>query len=300
MMRSLHRPSLVLAAALLFVLSCERKPEPTPPPVVAPVGTTPSPEKEPPVEYHGGPVAVAEPEVLHERGELRVERQRWRSDGVDGVAWRVRVPLSVTVEIPASDTVAAFTSLLPAGSGPWAAINGGFYEAAGDMYRPMGLVVSGGDEVSSITHRGGSGIFYVDEEGRPAIAHRADFDASPSVAVQSIDRIVADGESVVTRKPGATGAARSAVVVGDQHFWLIIAVAEGDIQPRPGGALLRRTRTGLSLWAFAEYVLATTDAEDALNLDGGISTQLAVRDGDYQLLIEGVRGTMNAVVVRPE
>jgi hypothetical protein len=238
--------------------------------------------------------------VLHQAQGLRVERQRWEFGDVEGIAWRARVGLDADVDLSTSDDVVAFRRLLPTDPGPWAAINGGFYEAVpdSDTYRPMGLVVSEGEEKSGLTRRGGSGVFYVDEDG-PAVAHRDQFATAPSVALQSIDRIVSDGESVVSRRAGAKGAARSAVVVGDSHLWLVIAVADADVTETSTGARLSKSGEGLPLWAFAEYVLATTDAHDALNLDGGVSTQLAVRDHDFILYVDGVRGTINALVARP-
>jgi uncharacterized protein YigE (DUF2233 family) len=230
-----------------------------------------------------------------------VERQPWKVGDLEGVAWRARLPLDADIELPARDAVTVFRDILPDDEGPWVAINGGFYEAipGEDGYRPMGLVVTDGEEVSQLTARGGSGVFFVDENG-PAVVHRKAFDAAPTVALQSIDRIVSGGESVVSRRPDARQAARSGVVVGHSHLWFIIAVANADVTETSRGAQLRKTRTGMPLWAFAEYVLATTDVEDALNLDGGVSTQLAVRDGEFELYVDGVRGTINALVARPK
>lgn len=293
---------VILVLVLAASLACEKK---TPPshPTTPPSSTVPSTDPAPPPPptlYSGEPVAVADVDVLHETEGLRVEKQLWKFGGIKGVAWRARLPLDAAVALPAADDVQRFRDFLPDDTGPWVAINGGFYEAIpnGDGYRPMGLVVSEAREVSALTVRGGSGVFYVDEQG-PAIAHRRDFGAAPTVALQSIDRIVSDSASVVSRNADARGASRSAVIVGRDYLWLVIAVAAEDVTPTSNGARLSKSGAGLPLWAFADYVLATTDAEHALNLDGGVSTQLAARDGDFELYVDGVHGTINALVARP-
>src|SRR5690606_9506952 len=100
--------------------------------------------------------------------------------------------------------------------GPYAAINGAFYEKG-----PMGLVVSDGVERHPLEARGGSGIFLVDEDG-PMIVPREDWQPGPAPALQSIDRIVHLGENLVAKETGAPRAARSAVVVGQHHVWLVV------------------------------------------------------------------------------
>jgi len=251
--------------------------------------------------FHGTPVAVTKVQVLHDTSGLRVERQQWKFGATQGAAWRVRLPLDAGVSLSSGNGVMGFQRLVPTGDGPWAAINGGFYELIPKRraYRPMGLVVSEGKRLSKLTGRGGSGVFYVDGDG-PAIVKRSAYGAQhPRVALQSIDRLVADGKSVVSRQHATQTAARSAVVVGRSHLWFVVAVDARDFIGIAQGARLTTTSHGLSLWAFAEYLRATTDVRDALNLDGGVSTQMAVQDGSYALRIDGVRGTINALVARP-
>lgn len=288
---------------VVVAAACDKKEATnTPEPAASPRQTTaaPAPAPEHAPEYSGTPVAVIGPKVLHESPGFRVESQQWKLGGTEGIAWRARLSLDAEVALSVADDVTPFRKLWPKDDGPWVAINGGFYEAVPDSetYRPMGLVVSNATEVAGLTRRGGSGVFYVDEEG-PAVVHRREFASAPTVALQSIDRIVSDGDSVVRKKPGATGAPRSAVVVGESHLWFVITAASDDVKETPNGARLSSSDSGMPLWAFAEYVLDTTDARDALNLDGGVSTQLAVRDDDFKLYVYGVRGTLNALVARP-
>ena len=152
--------------------------------------------------------------------------------------------------------------------GAWATINGGFYERwpnGSHPYRAMGVVQSQGKEHSPYRHRGGSGVLVVDaKESSPQILHRDAYKKRggdpPWQALQSIDRIVSGGD---------------------------------------GGARLFKTSfLGLPLWAFAAYVRDSTGAQEALNMDGAVSTQMMVRlDGEVFKLI-GERGIINAVELR--
>ncbi len=295
-----------LLIVTLLIAAC--KPDPSPPmAATVALAAVPAPADEgegeeptvspPPVVVSGTPVAVSAFETLHENGEFVVWRQVWQFGATRGLAWLVRVPRTAPAAVVHSDDVVPFADLLPDDDGPWAAINGGFYEAENSGYRPMGLVISDGTVGSELTRRGGSGVFYVDERG-PHIVHRSGFSAAPEHALQSIDRLVDRGTSVVNQRPGQSEAMRSAVAISADHLWIVALAADADIAVVPGGVRLSRSGAGLPLWAFAEYVLAATGATEALNLDGGVSTQIAVRDGDYALHVEGVRGTINAVVLR--
>ena len=310
----LRSPSHVLPLTLLIglLVGCEGRPEPPPMPErhAAPEPAlvheaAPEPVATPEASFAGdGPIEFAPVEVLHEREGLRLEAQRYRFEGLTGRAFRVRLPRRPDLRIVASDEVVDFDELLPNDRGPWAAINGGFYAAAtpGEPYEAMGLVMSGGDEHHELTRNGGSGVLVVTGDAAPVIVHRSDLDGSPREALQSIDRIVAGGENLVKPRDDARSAARSAVVVGEDHLWLVALTADGSLIPLRGadGYGLKSTGwQGLPLWAFAQYLLETTDARDALNLDGAVSTQLAVRDGEYRFELRGERGTINAIVVRP-
>lgn len=301
------------AASIFLGLLCACEPEPPPPPApVAPPRTVPaptSPTDSPrdagpaaePIEYAGNPVGIAAIEVLREGPGWRFERQSWRVGETEGTAWRARFDADAKFDVNASPDVVAFSELLPDDEGPWVTINGGFYEAHDEGFRPMGLVVSGGHESSPWTKRGGSGIFYVDADG-PAIVHRDEYrKRSPKalVALQSIDRVLDERRSLVTAKPDADAASRSGVAVGEEAVWFVAVAANDDIVETPHGVRLRRSDRGMPLWAFAHYLHVTTDATTALNLDGGVSTQLAARDGEWSFVVEGARGTINALVARP-
>ena len=299
----------VTIVALWFaaVLGCERCPskQATEPPGIEleqQVSTDPqSPQQEPETAEPVAPQPIGEDlfvwptEVMLETDGLVLERQAWQLGNLRGRAWRVRLPTSGTVRIEPAEEIAAFTDFLPGDEGPWAAINGGFYDR--DL-APMGLVVADGVEHHPLRSNGGSGVFAMTENG-PTILHRTDWEPGPVQALQSIDRLIDAGASVVSSRDDR-GAARSAVAVGPDHLWLIVAASDDSIRVVPDGVWLRWTaRSGLPLWAFADYILGTTNALSALNLDGGGSTNLVVKTRAQQFRVIGERGTINAIVVRP-
>lgn len=240
-------------------------------------------------------VQVEEPVVLLEEGGLVLDRQSWSFEGRTGTAWRARVPLTGTARVVPSAQVLPFDELLPTDTGPWAAINGGFYEAGA-----MGLVVASGVEHTALSPRGGSGVFQFGPAGA-AVVHRDAWLPGAPEALQSIDRLVDQGRNLVKRREGAALAARSAVVVGRDALWLVALAEDESVQPlATKGARLRGTSgRGLPLWSFAAYLIEQCGAREALNLDGAISTQLAARTSTDRFALVGEAGTINALVLRP-
>lgn len=239
-------------------------------------------------------LALTPPTIRLESGGLRLEEQSWRRGDEAGLAWRVSVALPGHASVSAVDSVADFSALLPQDAGPWAAINGGFYDVS---RAAMGLVVSAGQERAPLQKSGGSGIFFVGPTG-PGVVHRDAWVSGPSEALQSIDRLIDQGASLVQRL-GGPKAARSAVVVGRERLW-IVALAASTAAPGASEVTLDHTiGHGLTLGVFAQYLLQSTDAVAALNLDGAVSTQLSVVTPDGRLDVHGERGTINAVVLRP-
>ena len=264
----------------------------------APAADTTTPAAAPPPQAEAAPtLQVDPPVVLLQSQGLVLEQQAWRMGEAHGQAWRVHVPLPGRAQIrPSPEGVVAFSRLVPPDDGPWAAINGGFYERG-----PMGLVVSDGATVSPLSSRGGSGVFQWAPAG-PSVVHRRDWSHGAPQAVQSIDRLVDAGASLVHRKDGARAAARSAVAIGGGQLWLVALADDDSINPLPGtaGAQFHDTVVlGLPLWAFADYLVDQVGASQALNLDGAISTQLVVQVPERRFELRGEYGTINAVVIRP-
>lgn len=241
------------------------------------------------------PVTVMPTGRTLESGGLRLVEDQWTHGEDQGLAWRVSVPLPGHATVSAVDSVADFAALLPADAGPWAAINGGFYDTSREA---MGLVVSGGTERAPLRPTGGSGVFFVGPTG-PRVVHRDQWQPGPTEALQSVDRLIDRELSVVTRMDGPK-AARSAVVVGETRLWLVALAATSSVTATPDGYQLHDTiGRGLSLGSFAEYLIQQTAAVEALNLDGAVSTQLSLKTADGSFAVRGERGTINAVVLRP-
>lgn len=242
-----------------------------------------------PVDGSRAPVVV-----IHDADSLRVERDTWRDGASTLVAWRVRLPHDSCLAVNAADAVVPFSTLLPADAGPWAAVNGGFYE----LGSPMGLVVSRGAPRTPLTARGGSGVLEATPAG-PVVVRRDDYVPGSDAAVQSIDRLVDGGASLV-HNTGGPRAARTAVAITADAVWLVVIVDATSIERDGTDVQLTSTSGyGPTLRETAQYLVDELHAEQAINLDGAVSTQLAVADGEFQLAVHGERGTVNAPVLRP-
>lgn len=180
------------------------------------------------------------------------------------------------------------------------AINGGFYDGGG----AMGWVVHAAQQIAPLRPGGGSGVLVVDADG-PRIVHRDAAGGSPREALQSIDRLVDGGRSVVGANARPDADARSAVALrSDGTIVLAVLFADGAIvQEGPGGVHLgaASSSSGLSLTAWADLLARPVadgglGAVTALNLDGGYSTSLSIRVGslDYDVFAHGA--TINALL----
>jgi len=187
---------------------------------------------------------------------------------------------------------------------PFAAIDGGFYDTEGT---PMGLVRAGGQDHHEVGERGGSGILMV-RDGRVSIVHRDAYEpgANVSEALQSIDRLVNRGSSLVGQAASRRRAARSAVAIdalGDLH--LVVAFDERAVASE-SEALIQMsgdaTRTGPTLSQMAELLVRSPEdggvgAREALGLDGGLSTSMVVKSDARALTILPYNATINGLLV---
>jgi len=227
---------------------------------------------------------------------LTLERQRWSLGAREGWIWRVTLPRSSKIRILAAESVTSFERFLPSDPGPWAVINGGFYDLDGTA---MGLVVADGIEYGAFRRGGGSGVLELREDG-PRIIHHSAYTPGATQALQSIDRIVANGVTLVKRRSGARRAARSAIALSEDTIYLMLAAQDESLSGTGDKVRVNfPAGTGLPLWALAEYIVNHTDARDALNLDGSVSAQLAARINGRNYAIRAMRGTINAILVRP-
>ncbi|MCA9606356.1 MAG: phosphodiester glycosidase family protein [Myxococcales bacterium] len=187
---------------------------------------------------------------------------------------------------------------------PFAAIDGGFYDTD---QQPMGLVRAAGVDHHPVGERGGSGILFV-RDGRPQIVHRDAYrgEANVSEALQSIDRLVNRGASVVAESASRRRASRSAVVIdGAGAVHLVVAFDERAVASEEAARIelgREATRTGPTIAQWADLLARDPEdggvgATEALGLDGGFSTSLVVKSEARSLTIVPYNATINAVML---
>jgi uncharacterized protein YigE (DUF2233 family) len=159
------------------------------------------------------------------------------------------------------------------------AINGGFFDR---LFSPLGLRVNQGQQSNALKNISWWGVFYV-ENGKPHIKRAGQFLAlkpQADFAIQSGPRLIIKGR-IPTLKPGKDE--RTALGI-TQSGELIILVTEN-------AAL---TTTELAKVMLEEPISAV----DAINLDGGSSTQIYVNLPKLQLDIHGFSMVADAILVR--
>ncbi|HSA58678.1 MAG TPA: phosphodiester glycosidase family protein [bacterium] len=154
------------------------------------------------------------------------------------------------------------------------AVNGGFFD---ETFQAMGLLYRDGQALNPLRNAAW-GVFSM-SAGGAKIFHRSEWNPNGvSMALQVGPRLVVDG--MVQKFKEAAPDRRSAVgVTADGK--VVIAVAD---KPMP-----------LPEWA----VFLKKDCPNALNLDGGNSTQIAAEVEGWSLTVEGLTAVPNAVAVFP-
>ncbi len=168
------------------------------------------------------------------------------------------------------------TSVVGRAAGAVAAVNAGFFDA-GSACRSVSLLKTSGQ--LRATNAKDRSAFGVDAQGRPRFALVPAGRDWPEVtdAVGGVGRLLDAGDVVIT--PGAEGSAESFATA--RHPRTLVGL-------RASGELVLATidgRTaagaGLTLAELAGWARDDLACQDALNLDGGGSTCLWVRDGPW-------------------
>lgn len=141
-----------------------------------------------------------------------------------------------------------------------ACINANFFDESG---KPLGLVVTRGMTLQGL-HRGGgtlTGIFQVSRQN-PSIVNRNDYNPESIVeAIQAGPRLIANNKKIPGLKEASASTRRSGVCIDKSNRIVFFAMSAGFF--------------GLSLEELRDILLSESiDCRDALNLDGGGSTQL--------------------------
>lgn len=161
-----------------------------------------------------------------------------------------------------------------------AAANGGFFDASD---RPMGLRASRNKRLFKL-RRADWGVFAVTNRGA-RVVHTRDYESLRKrervlEAVQCGPRLVVNGR-VTQLKPQS--ARRTGIGIARDGS-VVLAIAD-DAMSFSGWATLWNARDGLN-------------CRDALNLDGGGSTQMALRSNRANFFIAGNRAVPDAIIVR--
>lgn len=160
--------------------------------------------------------------------------------------------------------------------GAIAAINGGYFD---DNTKAIGLRIADGKRTNNFYPRANWGVFTI-RDGQAAITHTRDYKGSPTTqqAMQCGPRLVVNGK-VTDLKP--QWARRSGIGIqanGD----VVLAVSDGSM-------------------VFEDWAKVWADdlgCRDALNLDGGPSTQLTVAAAKNPVNVRGGWPVPDAILIR--
>jgi uncharacterized protein YigE (DUF2233 family) len=157
------------------------------------------------------------------------------------------------------------------------AVNAGYFD---EMNRPLGLRVARARKVSSL-RQADWGVFTI-RHGRAAIVHTRDYRPSryTTMAVQCGPRLVVDGKATQLKPQWAR---RTGIGI-DRTGKVIIAIADGEIS--------------FDDWAAQWAAHDRLDCLNALNLDGGGSTQLAVSAAGKHESVAGLWPVPDAVLIQ--
>ena len=159
------------------------------------------------------------------------------------------------------------------------ALNGGFFD---HNYHPLGLRVSHQQQQNPIKNISWWGIFYIkDQKAHLASVPQYPHDGFIDFALQSGPRLLVNGK-IPSLKPGI--AERSALGITPDGK-VIILVTENSPLTTPELARILQTDP--------------LQCNNALNLDGGSSSQLVANINAFQLNAHGFAKVSDAIIVKP-
>jgi uncharacterized protein YigE (DUF2233 family) len=158
------------------------------------------------------------------------------------------------------------------------AINGGFFDK---KYRPLGLRINQQQEHNPVKRVSWWGVFFI-KDSAPYIVNSLEYQPQPGIqfAVQSGPRLLINGR-IPHLKPGI--AERSALGI-TRHNQLIILATENAMVTTTELAQLMKS--------------SPFNCVNALNLDGGSSTQLNAHIHKFRLRVNGYSHLSDAIIVK--
>lgn len=159
------------------------------------------------------------------------------------------------------------------------ALNGGFFDR---HYHPLGLRISQHQQKNSLKRISWWGIFYT-QNHKPYLTSMRHFRKNKQIefALQSGPRLIVDGK-VPSLKPGIAERTALGITPDDQ---VIVLVTEN---------------TPMTTESLAHLMVSPPlGCKEALNLDGGSSSQLKATIDSFKLNVHGFSNVSDAVVVLP-
>lgn len=157
------------------------------------------------------------------------------------------------------------------------AINGGFFDAD---FNPLGLRISNNNKINALKPVSWWGIFYIDNNVADIIANTTFAAKNIIFAVQSGPRLIVNGKTLSLR---AGKDERTALGINAKGEVIIVVTEHNPM-----------TTTELALFMQARPILAI----NAINLDGGSSTQLYVDTPHLHLDIHGFSMVADAIIIK--
>lgn len=156
------------------------------------------------------------------------------------------------------------------------AVNGGYFNTD---FKPMGLRVSGSQQLNSKRLVSWWGVFYIDKDNKPHLSANRHYQSNKNVgfAIQAGPRLIANGKIL----PLKEGKAQRSAICATQQSQVIIAVTQNN---------------SLTLNEWAKQLL-DMGCVDALNLDGGTSSQLYTDLPKHNHLVNNYKPVHDAIVV---
>ena len=193
------------------------------------------------------------------------------------------------VAVPQNEIPSSYISSVAAQEGAHFAINGSYFNSDLGI---LGLAISDGNVVSKMTTVGENrGIFYVDAKGRPGLNHRDNFSTkNVSQALQSGPWLVRGGKRKTTYKNPDHVRRRSAMCVDDDGLLVFIITdtfINGITLPDLAGLM-------------EEEGAGELFCREALNLDGGTSSQMMLWTGQNTILVRGFINVPVYIVAVPK
>ncbi|GGI79520.1 phosphodiester glycosidase family protein [Legionella impletisoli] len=158
-------------------------------------------------------------------------------------------------------------------------LNGGFFDR---KFHPLGLRIGGHKEQNPLKRISWWGIFYI-KDGKPNIVTHRQFPSvkSADFALQSGPRLIIDGK-IPSLKPGVAERSALGITADDK---VIVLVTDN---------------TPMTTTMLAEVMKSDPlNCIDALNLDGGSSSQLKASMNSFAVDVHGFSRVSDAIVVKP-